>query len=60
MNVSSGGIGVWMNVDYVQKRYPEARVTAATIAGHYFFATYYDGENHTAPSSMGDFRYTCQ
>lgn len=24
---SAGGIGVWMNVDYVAKRYPKARVT---------------------------------
>jgi hypothetical protein len=53
---SAGGIGVWMNVDYVQKRYPHAKVTAMTIAGHYFYATYYDGVNATAPSGMGDFR----
>jgi hypothetical protein len=25
--VSAGGIGVWMTVDYIAKRYPEARVT---------------------------------
>lgn len=53
---SAGGIGVWMNVDYIQQRYPDARVTAATIAGYYFFATYYDGTNHTNPGGMADFR----
>jgi hypothetical protein len=54
--VSAGGIGVWMNVDYIADRYPNARVSAATIAGHYYYATYYDGSNHTSPGSMGDFR----
>lgn len=53
---SAGGIGVWMNVDYIAKRYPRTRVTAATIAGFYFFATYYNGENATSPGSMADFR----
>jgi hypothetical protein len=53
---SAGGIGVWMNVDYVAQRYPSARVTAATVAGHYFYATYYNGVNHTNPGGMGDFR----
>jgi hypothetical protein len=53
---SAGGIGVWMNVDWLQQRYPLARVTAVTIAGFYFFATYYEGTNHTSPSGMGDFR----
>ncbi|RYH29417.1 hypothetical protein EON65_08590 [archaeon] len=54
--VSAGGIGVWMVVDYIAKRYPKARVVAAPLAGHYFYATYYAGENHTSPSGMGDFR----
>ncbi len=53
---SAGGIGVWMNVDYLAKRYPKAKVTAMTIAGHYFYATYYTGVNATAQSGMGDFR----
>jgi len=52
---SAGGLGVWMNVDYVAARYPKARVTAVTIAGFYFYATYYTGENATAPG-MADFR----
>ena len=34
---------MWMNLDYLAERYPQARVTGATIAGHYFYATYYDG-----------------
>lgn len=54
--VSAGGIGVWMNLDYLAQRYPDARVTGVTIAGHYFYATYYDGTNHTNPGGMGDFR----
>eukprot|EP01034_Spumella_vulgaris_P025065 gene25065-31475_t len=54
--VSAGGIGVWMNVDYLAKRYPNAKVTAMTVAGHYFYATYYDGPNHTNPGGMADFR----
>mmetsp|Transcript_12734 Transcript_12734/g.21161 ORF Transcript_12734/g.21161 Transcript_12734/m.21161 type:complete len:390 (+) Transcript_12734:39-1208(+) len=53
---SAGGIGVWMNVDYIADRYPKARVTAASIAGHYFYATYYTGENATQPGGMADFR----
>jgi len=53
---SAGGIGVWMNLDYLAKRYPRAKVTGMTIAGHYFYATYYDGVNHTAPGGMADFR----
>ena len=54
--VSAGGIGVWMNLDYLAQRYPNARVTGVTIAGHYFYATYYDGPDHTNPGGMGDFR----
>lgn len=54
--MSAGGIGVWMNVDYVADRYPKARVTASTIAGHYFYATYYTGPDHTDPGTMADFR----
>lgn len=53
---SAGGIGVWMNVDYLQKRYPNAYVSALTLAGHYFYATYYEGEHHTESGTMADFR----
>jgi hypothetical protein len=56
--VSAGGIGVWMNLDYLAHRYPAARVSGVTIAGHYFYATYYDGPNHTNPGGMADFRET--
>ena len=31
--VSAGGLGVYNNVDYLKDRYPNALVTAATIAG---------------------------
>jgi len=54
--VSAGGIGVWMNLDYIAQRYPSARVTGVSIAGMYFYATYYAGENHTDPGGMADFR----
>jgi hypothetical protein len=30
--------------------------SGATIAGMYFYATYYEGENHTDPGGMADFR----
>lgn len=30
---SAGGIGVWINVDYIGTRFPAARVTAVPIAG---------------------------
>eukprot|EP00823_Brevimastigomonas_motovehiculus_P006015 TRINITY_DN4726_c0_g1_i1.p1 TRINITY_DN4726_c0_g1~~TRINITY_DN4726_c0_g1_i1.p1 ORF type:complete len:382 (+),score=66.58 TRINITY_DN4726_c0_g1_i1:101-1246(+) len=53
--MSAGGIGVWMNVGYIAKRYPKARVTAVPIAGHYFYATFYEGLNHTN-EGMADFR----
>jgi ribosome maturation protein SDO1 len=54
--VSAGGIGVWMNIDFIANRYPNTRVTAATIAGFYFYETYYNGTNHTNPGGMADFR----
>lgn len=52
---SAGGIGVWPNLDYLAERYPNARVVAAPIAGHYFYAYPYAGANHTA-SGLADFR----
>ena len=36
--VSAGGIGVWINVDYLQSLVPSARVVAAPVAGFYFYA----------------------
>lgn len=54
--VSAGGLGTWMNVDYIQSRYPQARVTAMTVAGFYFYATYYTGANHTDGNALADFR----
>jgi len=52
---SAGGIGVWMNVYYLQMRFPNARIVAAPIAGFYFYAYPYQGINHTS-SSLADFR----
>jgi hypothetical protein len=54
--VSAGGLGMWMNVDYIRQRYPLAKVTGVSIAGYYFYATYYDGPDATAPGGMADFR----
>ena len=59
VGASAGGIGVWYHVDDLQKRYPKAKVTAATIAGYYFYADFYMGTNHTnfvPGEGMGDFR----
>ena len=53
---SAGGLGVWMTVDWVAKRYPQARVTGVSIAGLYFYASYYTGPHAIGPSSMADFR----
>ena len=53
---SAGGIGVWLNVDWVQGRFPAARVSAVTIAGYYFYSDPpYTGPNHTS-SVLADFR----
>jgi hypothetical protein len=54
--VSAGGIGTWMNADYLANRYPNAKVTLATVCGFYFYATYYTGPHALQNSSMGDFR----
>lgn len=53
---SAGGIGVWMNLDYIAKRYPFAKVTGLGIASHYYYATYYNGSNAMGPGGMADFR----
>lgn len=52
---SAGGIGAFINVDYVARRYPGARVSGVTFAGFYFYAQYYNGPNHTT-SALADFR----
>jgi hypothetical protein len=57
---SAGGIGVWMNLDYLADRFqssinPKTRVVGAPIAGFYFYAdTPYTGPNHTY-SSLANF-----
>jgi hypothetical protein len=54
--VSSGAVGVWTNLDYIAGRYLSARVTGLSIAGHNFYATYYEGP-HALPSGfLSDFR----
>jgi hypothetical protein len=35
---SAGGIGTWLNLDWVAARYPRARVVGAPVAGFYFYA----------------------
>mmetsp|Transcript_9703 Transcript_9703/g.18870 ORF Transcript_9703/g.18870 Transcript_9703/m.18870 type:complete len:456 (-) Transcript_9703:33-1400(-) len=55
---SAGGIGTWLHVDWMQKRYPEVRVLGAPIAGFYFFSYQYDGAGSTADTqacSLSDF-----
>ena len=52
---SAGGIGMWINANYLQSRLPTARIVAAPIAGFYSFAFPYDGPNHTA-TGLVDFR----
>ena len=51
---SAGGLGAWMNVDYLAVRFPQARTTVATIAGFYYYAYPYVGVNHTS-SDLADF-----
>jgi hypothetical protein len=51
---SAGGIGVWINVDWLAARLPSARVVAAPIAGFYYYAYPYTGVNHTS-SILSDF-----
>ena len=56
---SAGGLGVWMNVDYVAKRYPNAKVTGLSVAGFYYPAVFYDGPDartYYNDSTMADFR----
>jgi len=61
---SAGGLGVFNNIDYVEKRYRESAgkakkhrtsVVAAPIAGMYFYAHPFEGPGHTG-SDLSDFR----
>eukprot|EP01065_Artemidia_motanka_P029424 TRINITY_DN35539_c0_g1_i1.p2 TRINITY_DN35539_c0_g1~~TRINITY_DN35539_c0_g1_i1.p2 ORF type:complete len:367 (+),score=108.38 TRINITY_DN35539_c0_g1_i1:102-1202(+) len=52
---SAGGIGVWINLDWMQKELPAATVVGAPIAGFYFYAYPYTGPGHTQ-STLADFR----
>lgn len=51
---SAGGIGSWINVDYIGDAFPGARVTVVPIAGFYFYAYPYMGANHTS-SELANF-----
>lgn len=51
---SAGGLGGFLHFDYIRDRYPNARVTGVTIAGFYFYASYYDGPNATT-AELADF-----
>lgn len=46
---SAGGIGTWINVDWLQETLPSAKVYGAPIAGFYAFGTFYEGAGHTTP-----------
>lgn len=52
---SAGGIGVWVNVDFLAQRVPAARTVAVPIAGFYAYAFPYTGPNHTA-SGLANFQ----
>jgi hypothetical protein len=56
---SAGGIGVWMNLDYLATKIhainPKTRIVGAPIAGFYFYADVpYTGPDHTY-SSLANF-----
>jgi hypothetical protein len=44
---SAGGIGTWINMDWLQSQIPQANVVGAPIAGYYFFSFPYTGPGHT-------------
>jgi hypothetical protein len=52
---SAGGIGTWPHLDWLQQRYPGARVVGVPIAAFHFFAVPYTGPGHTS-SNLADFR----
>lgn len=55
VGASAGGIGTWMHLDYIAERYPQARVSGLTVAGHYFYANYYTGPDATTDMELADF-----
>lgn len=52
---SAGGIGTWINADWLASRLAGTRVSIVSIAGFYFYAYPYTGVNHTS-SALADFR----
>lgn len=56
---SAGGLGMWLNLDYVAARYPRASVRGLSIGGFYFYANFYTGPDASTWSgtgTMADFR----
>lgn len=51
---SAGGLGTFINLDYVAGRFPRARVTGAPIAGYFAPAYFYKGPG-AGPSLFSDF-----
>ena len=52
---SAGGIGAWINADWLQDILPHATVLGAPIAGFYAFAYPYEGPWHTTGRALGNF-----
>jgi len=52
---SAGGIGAWINVDWLQDTLPHAKVLGAPIAGFYAFAHPYTGVGHTTGMMLSNF-----
>jgi hypothetical protein len=54
--VSSGGMSVFINLDYVKQRYASARVVGHAFAGFQTYATYYNGPRSMKFNFLSDFR----
>jgi hypothetical protein len=54
--VSSGGVSVFLNLDYLAQRYPSARVVGHAFGGFNMYATYFQGSRAMKGSFLTDFR----
>jgi hypothetical protein len=54
--VSSGGMSVFINLDYLKQRYRSARVVGHAFAGFNTYATYYNGSRALKFNFLSDFR----
>jgi hypothetical protein len=52
---SAGGIGTWLNLDWLAARYPRARVVGAPVAGFYFFANHPYAGPGAVPNKLANF-----